>query len=86
MKIKEGFVLRTVAGENVVIPSGNNMDLSVMMTLNDTGRFLWEQLETEKTQEQLLAAVLAEYDVSAEVAEPYIAEFVEKLGEYGCLA
>ena len=86
MKIKEGFVLRTVAGENVVIPSGDNMDLSVMMTLNDTGRFLWEQLETEKTQEQLLAAVLAEYDVSAEIAGPYIAEFVEKLGEYGCLA
>ena len=86
MKLKEGFVLRTVAGENVVIPSGDNLNLNMMLTLNDTGKFLWEQLAEEKTEEELLEAVLAEYDITAETAAPYIAEFVAKLDEYGCLA
>ena len=85
MKLKEGFILRTVAGETVVIPSGDDMDLNMMITLNDTGRFLWELLEEEKTVEQLVEAVLAEYDVSAEDATRYINDFVGKLNEYGFL-
>ena len=82
MKLKEGFVLRQVAGETVVIPSGDDMDLNMMITLNDTGKFLWEQLETEKTREQLLDAVLAEYEVTREVAEKAIADFIARLNEY----
>ena len=82
MKLKEGFVLRQVAGETVVLPSGDDMDLNMMITLNDTGKFLWEQLETEKTAEQLLEAILAEYEVTREVAEKAINDFVAKLNEY----
>ena len=86
MKLKEGFLLRTVAGENVVIPSGDELNLNMMLTLNDTGKFLWEQLAKEKTEAQLLEAVLAEYEIAAETAAGYIADFVAKLNEYGCLA
>lgn len=86
MKLKEGFLLRTVAGENVVIPSGDELNLNMMLTLNDTGKFLWEQLAEEKTEAQLLKAVLAEYEIAAETAAGYIADFVAKLNEYGCLA
>lgn len=85
MKIKEGYILRTVAGEHVAIPSGEELDLSVMLTLNDTGKFLWEQLLTEKTEAQLLEAVLAEYEAEPQAAAAYIHSFVEKLREYGCL-
>lgn len=85
MKLKEGFILRTVAEKHVVIPSGNELDLSIMLTLNDTGKFLWEQLQTEKTEAQLLQAVLATYEVEPSQASAYIAAFVQKLGEYGCL-
>ena len=86
MKLKEGFILRTVAGETVVIPSGEELDLNVMITLNDTGRFLWEQLQEEKTLEQLVEATTAEYVVETEVAKAYIEEFVKKLDENGFLA
>lgn len=85
MKLKDGFVLRTVAGETVVIPTGEDMDLNMMITLNDTGRFLWEQLQQEKTAEQLVEATLAQYEVSAEDAAKYIAEFTAKLNEHGFL-
>ena len=61
MKIKEGFILREVAGQIVVLPTGDQLDLNMMITLNDTGRFLWEHLQQETTNEELVAALLTEY-------------------------
>ena len=45
MKLKDGFILRSVAGETVVVPTGDDLDLNMMITLNETGKFLWEHLE-----------------------------------------
>ena len=81
MKIKEGFLLRQVAGENVVIPSGDSLDLNMMITLNDTGAFLWEKLQEETTEEGLTAALLAEYDVDEATAKAAVASFLAKLTE-----
>ena len=44
MKIKDGFLLRQVAGQNVVMPMGSDLDLNMMITLNETGAFLWMKL------------------------------------------
>ena len=44
MKLKEGFILRTVAGETVALPTGGVTNLDMMITLNETGKFLWEKL------------------------------------------
>lgn len=85
MKVKEGYILRTIAGVNVVIPYGDEMDLNVMLTLNDTGKFLWEQLQTEKTKSQLLEAVLNNYEIDRDEATAYISTFIQKLVEYECL-
>lgn len=81
MKIKEGFILRQVAGENIVVPSGEELNLNLMITLNNTGRFLWERLEKDTTEEELLAAVLEEYDVDEERAKESVAAFLKKLSE-----
>lgn len=85
MKLKEGFILRDVAGETVVIPSGDDMDLNMMITLNDTGKFLWQKIEAGIEEDALVEAVLAEYDVSREDAQTHVAQFVAKLSEYGFL-
>lgn len=85
MKLKEGFILRDVAGETVVIPSGDDMDLNMMITLNDTGKFLWQKIEEGIEQDALVEAVLAEYEVSRADAENHVAAFVAKLSEYGFL-
>ena len=82
MKLKDGFVLGNIAGEHVVLPSGDDLDLSVMTTLNDTGKFIWEQLQTETTEEKIVEAILAEYDISQEAAAMHVAAFVEKLRSY----
>ena len=47
MKLKDGFILREVAGQIVVLPSGEDLDLNMMITLNGTGKFIWTLLENE---------------------------------------
>ena len=85
MRVKKDYILSTIAGVNVVVPSGDELDLDVMLTLNDTGKFLWEQLQTEKTEAQLLEAVLANYETDENEASSYISAFIQKLLEYECL-
>lgn len=85
MKIKDGFLLRRVAGETVVLPVGGELDLNMMITLNDTGTFLWERLQSETDENTLVAALLAEYDVDEATAKKSVAAFVKKLNENGFL-
>ena len=85
MKIKDGFLLRQVAGQTVVLPFGDELDLNMMITLNDTGAFLWEHLQNETTEEALVKALLAEYDVDEATARQSVSGFVAKLNENGFL-
>ena len=86
MKMKDGFLLRQVAGQTVVLPVGGDLDLDMMITLNDTGAFLWEQLQNDTDEAALVAAVLAEYDVDEATAKQAVANFVAKLSDNGFLA
>ena len=86
MKLKDGFILRTVAGETVVLPAGGVTDFDMMITLNDTGRFLWERLSVGAEETELVSALLAEYDVTEEVAAKSVTDFVARLKELDFLA
>lgn len=86
MKIKDGFLLRQVAGQMVVLPTGGELDLNMMITLNDTGAFLWERLQAETDEDALVAALLGEYDVDEATARRCVREFVKKLDDNGFLA
>ena len=87
MKIKEGFLLGQVAGQNVVLPDADALDLKTMFILNDTGAFLWEKMESETTEEDLVKALLAEYeDVDEATAKTAVAGFIKKLSDNGFLA
>ena len=85
MKLKEGFILRQVVGQNVVMPAGADLDLNCMITLNETGAFLWERLNEETTEEALVAALLGEYDCDEPTAKNAVAGFVQKLRDNGFL-
>ena len=86
MKILEEFVLREVAGNYIVVPFGENaVSFKAMITLNETGAFLWMQLEEEKTQEELLEAFLQEYEIDRQTAEADISKFIEKVESAGIL-
>ncbi len=87
MKLKDGFALRQVGGHSLVVPVGaQTVNFNGMITLNETGAFLWQQLQQESTAEALTAALLAEYEVTAEVAAADVAAFIEKLRQAALLA
>lgn len=85
MKLKDGFILREVAGDIVVVPSGKTLDLNMMITLNETACFLWKLMEKEISKEELVSALLYEYEISEDEAKKQVENFEAKLNEYGFL-
>ena len=81
MKLKSGFVLKEVAGECVVVPTGADLNINGMITLNSTGKTLWCALENDVDLNDLTSALLAEYEVDEETARGAAERFVNKLKE-----
>ena len=80
MKINPGFVLKDIAGTYVVVPVGDNLvDFSAMITLNETGAFLWNLLKEDITLEELADEMCKEYEVSKEDALADAKTFTETL-------
>lgn len=84
MKIKDGFIVRSVAGSNIVVPTGSaRVDFNGIMTLNESGMFLWSILEKGAEKNDLLKAMLSEYDIDEATASADIDRFLSKLEEAG---
>ena len=82
MKLKEGYILREVAGNYIVVAVGNAVkEFNGVINLNESAAFLWKQLAEDKTEEELVDALLGEYEVSREIAEKDVSAFVEKLAK-----
>ena len=80
MKIRNGFMLRKVGAQNVVVAVGAaSRDFNGIIKLNETGAFLWELLKSERTPEELTEALLAEYDIDRETASADVEAFAERL-------
>ena len=86
MKINENYVLRQIADTWVVLPLGDaTLDFNGMITLNETGSQLWSLLEKGCEKQDLVNALLDEYDVTREQAEADVEEFLNKLRNIDCL-
>ena len=80
MKIQPGFALKEVADSFVIVPTGANIvDFSAMITINETGAFLWECLKEDVTEEELCQKLCAEYEIDAQTALEDIREFIKVL-------
>lgn len=86
MKAKNGFVMRTILDEYMIMPTGTNIGVfDGTVVLNEVSAFLWEKLQQSTTREQLLAALLNEYEVSQEIAETDLDTVLEKFSQLGLL-
>ena len=87
MKIREGFILKEIAGSYVVVPVGDDLvDFSLMITTNETGAFLWNCLSTDKTESELVSLLSKEYEgVDEETLTADVSEFVALLKENNVL-
>lgn len=69
MKIVKDFILRDIAGESVLVPTGKaSEEFNGMITMTDTARFIWERLEKLGSLDELVNAVTETYDVDEETA------------------
>ena len=70
MKIKNGFVLREMCGENIVTAEGmENINFNKLISLNSTAAFLWKNLEgKEFTEKEMAQLLIDEYGIDMELA------------------
>ena len=80
MKQNPDFLLRDVADSLVLVPVGAATErFPGMITLNETGKMLWEALATEQTMDSLVALMLEQYQVEPAQARADAEAFIHKL-------
>ena len=86
MRINNGYLLRNLADEWVVIPIGSaTLDFSGLIRVNDAGAFLWRILEHGSERALLIDALLNEYDIDQMTAEKDLDDFLDTLKSHGIL-
>lgn len=87
MQIKSDFTIQKVGNSYVAVAVGKtSKTFHSMIKLNETGAFLWNKLaERDMTEEELIEALLGEYDVDRETAERDVHTIVENLAAHGIL-
>ena len=85
MRIKEGFTLRTICGEHVVIGEGlAQVNFNKMLSLNGSAAYLWEQLkDKEFTEEDAVQVLTDKYDVTPERALEDVKKLLEEWKKQG---
>lgn len=80
MKINQGFELREICGEHIIIGTGiENIDFSKVISLNESAAWLWREAEgKEFTAESLAALLVEEYAVSEAVALADVSKLLEQ--------
>ncbi|PKK92734.1 MAG: PqqD family protein [Tenericutes bacterium HGW-Tenericutes-6] len=82
MRIKEGFILKQVAKQYVVVPVGKNaINFNGMITLNHSAKLLFDALEKDATEQDLVNVLLEAYDISEEFALRDVRSFINTLEE-----
>jgi hypothetical protein len=78
------IVHRELAGETILVPIRRNMaDLDSIYTLDEVGAFIWSLIDGQRTIGDIQNSILDEYDVSPEVADRDLAEFIQTLESLG---
>ncbi len=80
MKIKDGYIIRNIADNWIVVPLGEKVvEFNGLLSLNETAAFLWRQLENECDEDDLCSALMSEFEVDELTAKKDIDEFLQTL-------
>lgn len=86
MKIKKGYVIRKVMGNNVVIATGEaSRNFHGMIKLNDTAAEIWEYIDKGMSEEDICAYMLEKYDVSPELLKADVKNTLKTLEKQGLI-
>ena len=76
-------VTRKTGNEYVLVPITDNIaDMDSVYTLNETGAFIWEQIDGRRDLESLIELLVSEYDTDTETAKSDLLDFINKMNEY----
>lgn len=76
-------VTRKTGNEYVLVPVTDNIaDMDSVYTLNETGAFLWEQMDGKKNVEEIIDDLVNEYDIDRETATSDVLLFVDNMSKY----
>ncbi len=80
MKIKSGFMLREIAGQWVVVPLGPRVvEFKSIIELSESAAFLWRMLEQGTNEDEMVNALLKEYDVDEALARNDVKAFTDSI-------
>lgn len=86
MKIRSGYMLRQVIDTYVIMGIGSgNYAPNQIMSLNETGVFLWKLMENQVSKQELIAALCKEYEVTPDVASADVEAFLTQLSTKGLI-
>lgn len=87
MRIKDGFELREICGEFVILSHGvDNIDFSKLISLNETAAHMWKSVVDKDFDNAMLADALCEaYEVDRETAKQDVARVVSQWKEIGLI-
>lgn len=87
MRIKDGFTLRELCGEHVVIGEGlTQVNFNKILSMNDSAGYLWKEVQGKDfTLEDLVKLLTDRYEVTAEVAMEDVKRMVSVWQEHGVL-
>lgn len=87
MRLKDGFVLRDVAGQTVVIATGEASEhFHGMVKLNETGKVIWQALADGKGRDAIVDELTKQFEVTAERAGTDVDAFIKQMADNGFLA
>ncbi len=86
MHIKQGFVMREVAGQHVAIATGEaSKTFHGMVKLNGTGAFIWQGIERGWDAAAIAQGLADAYDVDLSKATTDVEAFIARMSQQGFL-
>ena len=84
MRIKDGFVVRDIMGQCVVVATGEASEtFQGMIKLNETGKVIWESVANGMSEEEIVNLIVSEYDVDKDHAQGSVEKFITDIKDKG---
>ena len=86
MELRKRMIKRTIGGDTFLVPVGKAVyEANGLYFLTEVGAFIWDLLPQAQDEDEILRAVLEEYDVDEATAREDITAFLDKLKEMAIL-
>lgn len=84
MKLKDGFIIQEVDGEQIIVSAGN-MKFNGIVRSNKTAAFIVNCLKTNTTEHEIISKMMEKYDASEDLITSDVKSVLNKLKSIGAI-